>query len=335
MSKKANEHLLPPIEMSGQPASGQSPSVQSAETLRCEQDKDELLENNNRLLAILDAIPDLLFEVGMDGRIHNYHSPRTDLLAAPPEVFLGKKFSDVLPPDVTDVLTSAILEAHEKGCSIGKQYELQLAHGKFSFELAASRKPVNPGQESRFIFLVRDITQRKKQTDELKLFKQRYDLATSIGKVGIWDWNPVTGSIHWSDEFFRILRLEPGAVQPSHALFFKMVHPDDKAFLSDAVHEAMREHKRYRVDCRVIAGDGEERICRIAGEVEYSEAGEPKQMLGTFLDITEQIKAERVSKLYNVVIDSAMDGFWMADMAGNLRLARLMQKCPAMRWMSC
>ena len=114
--------------------------------------------------------PDLLFEVGLDGRIHDYHSPRTDLLAAPPEVFLGKKFSDVLPLDVADVCMSALSEAHEKGHSIGKQYELQLVHGRFWFELSVSRKPVNTGQEPRFIFLARDITERK----QTKLLAQQF-----------------------------------------------------------------------------------------------------------------------------------------------------------------
>ena len=132
------------------------------------QAEGELQESRSRLQATLDAIPDLLFEVGLDGRIYNYHSPRTELLAAPPEVFLGKKFSDVLPPDVSDVCMSALLEAHEKGSSIGKQYELQLAPGKLWFELSVSRKPVNPGQEPRFIFLVRDITERKQAEHQLR-----------------------------------------------------------------------------------------------------------------------------------------------------------------------
>src|SRR3989338_6026875 len=124
MSKKINERLSL-TEMSGQSQA---------------QAEEELQESKNRLQATLDAIPDLLFEVGLNGRIYDYHSPRTELLAAPPEVFLGKKFSDVLPPDVSDVCMSALLEAHEKGSSIGKQYELQLAPGKLWFELSVSRK---------------------------------------------------------------------------------------------------------------------------------------------------------------------------------------------------
>lgn len=136
---------------------------------------NELEESKNRLQAIFDAIPDLLFEVGLGGHIYNYHSPRTDLLAAPPDAFLGKKFSDILPPEVAAVCILAISEAHEKGYSTGKQYALLLAHGKFWFELSVSRKPVNPGHEPRFIFLARDITGRKQAERELRELNEQLE----------------------------------------------------------------------------------------------------------------------------------------------------------------
>jgi hypothetical protein len=35
--------------------------------------------------AILGAMPDLLFELDITGKIYNYHSRSTDLLTMPPE----------------------------------------------------------------------------------------------------------------------------------------------------------------------------------------------------------------------------------------------------------
>jgi hypothetical protein len=42
--------------------------------------------------AILGAMPDLLFELDITGKIYNYHSRSTDLLTMPPEFFIGKNF---------------------------------------------------------------------------------------------------------------------------------------------------------------------------------------------------------------------------------------------------
>ncbi len=122
----------------------------------------EVLAARGQLQATLDAIPDLLFEVGLDGRYYDYHSPRADLLAAPLEKLLGNTVAAVLPPDAAGICMSALHEAHEKGRSHGKQYELPLPQGRFWFELSVSRKPVAPGQEPRFIVLARDVTERKR-----------------------------------------------------------------------------------------------------------------------------------------------------------------------------
>jgi PAS domain-containing protein len=99
------------------------------------------LATRNQLQATLDAIPDLLFEVGLDGRIYDCHTHRSDLLAAPPEAFLGRCFSEILPPNVTKVCAAAIREASERGWSTGAQYCLSLPQGERWFEISVAAKP--------------------------------------------------------------------------------------------------------------------------------------------------------------------------------------------------
>jgi PAS domain S-box-containing protein len=121
----------------------------------------EVLATKNRLQTTLDAIPDLLFEVGLDGRLHAYHANRADLLAAPPEVFLGKTVAEVLPADATHVCMSAIQEAAIKGWSAGSTYSLKLPQGERWFELSIAPMPEVANQEQHFILLTRDVTERK------------------------------------------------------------------------------------------------------------------------------------------------------------------------------
>ncbi|WP_313950627.1 EAL domain-containing protein [Accumulibacter sp.] len=114
-----------------------------------------------QLEATLEAVPDLMFEVGLDGRCHDYHCRRTDLLAAPPEAFLGQLVRDVLPPDAATTCQAALREAHETGHSFGRQYELLLPTGRLWFELSVARKQTRVGEMPRFVVLSRDITARK------------------------------------------------------------------------------------------------------------------------------------------------------------------------------
>ena len=129
--------------------------------MRAYQASQDLREANDRNAAVLNAIPDLLFELDIDGRYIDYHSPHTDLLATPAESLVGRTVHEVLPPEAAEVCLSALREAHEKGSSTGHQFELQLPHGTFWFELSIATKFTDSEQKPHFIVLSRDITDRK------------------------------------------------------------------------------------------------------------------------------------------------------------------------------
>lgn len=128
----------------------------------------------NQLQATLDALPDLLFEVDAEGRIFSYHSYRSDLLAAPPDAFVGKLVADVLSPDTARAVQHAIAEAAQNGFSYGETYRLALPQGERWFELSVA--PLHQGAkfDQRFITISRDITERKQA--EWDLARRNADL---------------------------------------------------------------------------------------------------------------------------------------------------------------
>jgi PAS domain S-box-containing protein len=121
----------------------------------------------DKLAATLDALPDLFFEVGLDGTYYDFHSPRNELLYIPIENLRGKKIQEVMPPVVSEIVMAGIREAHEKGFSVGKQFELDVPAGKLWFEISISRTREATSNNPHFIVLSRDITDRKKAEKEL------------------------------------------------------------------------------------------------------------------------------------------------------------------------
>ncbi len=132
------------------------------------QSESKTLAAKNRLQATLDAMPDLLFEAGLDGRIFDYHSNRADLLAVPPEQFMGKHVSEFLPAQAAQTCLAALQEAALKGCSRGSEYRLGLPQGERWFELSVAPMPAVPADQQHFILLARDITERKNAQDLLR-----------------------------------------------------------------------------------------------------------------------------------------------------------------------
>ncbi|MFT3815199.1 MAG: EAL domain-containing protein [Acidovorax sp.] len=123
----------------------------------------ELRGARDELENTLSAIPDLLFELSREGRLLRHRSTREDLLHSPPEDFLGRLLSEVVPPEAARAYMGAIEHAERDGSTRGWQFPLRVADGSTHwFELSVARKQgEQPGGETTFIALSRDITERK------------------------------------------------------------------------------------------------------------------------------------------------------------------------------
>ena len=135
--------------------------------LRAHQTLLDLQAADARNSAILEAIPDLLFELDLEGRYVDYHSPRSGADGPKAVDFIGKTVAETLPPRAALVCMAALRAAHENGASTGMQFELPRPHGDAWFELSVSRKNTGVGQAPRFIVLSRDITERKDAEREI------------------------------------------------------------------------------------------------------------------------------------------------------------------------
>lgn len=123
----------------------------------------ELRSARDELESTLSAIPDLLFELSRDGRLLRHRTSRSDLLHSPPDDFLGRMLSEVVPPEAASAYMNAIAQAERDGNTRGWQFPLRVADGSTHwFELSIARKQgEHPGDQPTFIALSRDITERK------------------------------------------------------------------------------------------------------------------------------------------------------------------------------
>jgi PAS domain S-box-containing protein len=126
------------------------------------QTERNIIKAQENLATILEAIPDLLFEVDLEGRIYHYQTHHEDLLAVTPSEFMGKLVHEVLPTDAANTIHKAIEEANKKGWSLGNQYSLDVPKsGKHWYDLSVSTIKESSNKDKHFILLARDITERK------------------------------------------------------------------------------------------------------------------------------------------------------------------------------
>lgn len=144
-----------------------------------------LREINDRLAATLDALPDQLFEVDREGRIHDYRTPSREKLYVSPEKFVGRNVRDVLPTDAVRVITAAIEEAWRLGHHRGGIYSLDFPAGRRWYELSISRKGDSMSSSGRLMVLVRDFTAHRIAQESLLANEQRFRALVEKGAGGI------------------------------------------------------------------------------------------------------------------------------------------------------
>lgn len=123
-----------------------------------------LLASEAQASALLNALPDLLFEIDGEGRIFDYRGAR-ERLHVPPETFLGKTIDEVLPAAVCHVLHAGIAEAVRDGLHRGASYWLEQEGQRRWFEVSMAAKDA---ERTRLITLVRDITERMQAKERLR-----------------------------------------------------------------------------------------------------------------------------------------------------------------------
>lgn len=126
------------------------------------------------LQGVIDAFPDVLFEVSREGRYLNVWTKNPELLAASREQLLGRCLDDVLSPESAAIGRSALEEAALTGQSFGKVIRIDTPSGTRWFELSVSRMASPDNHDPHLITVSRDVTARMELQAALAREEHKY-----------------------------------------------------------------------------------------------------------------------------------------------------------------
>lgn len=133
------------------------------------------LEEYEKFYTIYSSMDDMIFIINMDGTFkHYYHTALNKDLYVPPEKFLGKHLSEVLPPDVAEALQLAINAIKTSGKPQQFDYTLSIKGIKQWFNAKISLYQSRPGEDRELIGVVYNITKRKQAEETLRESEKRY-----------------------------------------------------------------------------------------------------------------------------------------------------------------
>ncbi len=168
---------------------------------------------------------------------------------------------------------------------------------------------------------VSSFKQQEAQTENQKYF-ERLTLALDAAKVGSWHWDSFTNKNIWTPYHDVIFGYEPGNGEHTYEDWASRVHPDDLPSAEAAWKTALKEHKDYVCEYRIVLPDNTVRWVESYGRYYYDDNGEALRMAGTVADITDRKKAQQALELselrYSTLAKISPVGIFRCDAAVNL-----------------
>ncbi|KAA5539461.1 PAS domain S-box protein [Roseiconus nitratireducens] len=170
------------------------------------------------------------------------------------------------------------------------------------------------------VLVFHDTTQRRQSEEAVREAQSRLESMMVAGEIGTWEYDLVTGRVSADPNLARMFGI------PDHAAkegtlddYLKVVHPDDRDAVSEAIRQTVAGKVPYDVTYRVFSDDGSMRWVVARGRVETDEDGNARRLPGVVVDITGQRRAEKELRAseerWRLALESAELGAWSIDPA--------------------
>lgn len=165
----------------------------------------------------------------------------------------------------------------------------------------------------------RDITERKQAEEALRRSEALLLQTGKMAKVGGWELDLQTMTLHWSEETYRIHEVDP-SLQPDLENAINYYGPEARPVISAAVQQAIEESQPYDLELPFITAKGKKLWIHTMGQPEFRE-GKCVRLFGTFQDITERKQAEEALRESEQRLTRAQEiahlGSWELDLVTN------------------
>jgi PAS domain S-box-containing protein len=134
--------------------------------------ENTLRESEIKLKSILSSMVDLVFMFDKDGRFIYYHTPSPSELYLSPREFMGKKHSQVMPPEIDKLFVNAF-KKNKKGEFAEYDYCLKIG-GKIRWSSAKISPVLMDGKFNGSVAVIRDISTYKQLELSLRESEEKY-----------------------------------------------------------------------------------------------------------------------------------------------------------------
>lgn len=249
--------------------------------------------------------------VSVDGRLLELNQTAQAAAQAPRERWAGAMIWEA-PWWDTQAVERARIEAAVRQAAQGQSVRFEVQYKALDGSARFADFSIKPfrgsdGEVESLIAEGRDVTERRRREEELRLRDDRMQEAIRVSNVGIFDHDHVTDRIYWSPEQ-RAIYGWTADEEVSLGKFLEHVYGADREAVGAAVQRAHAPggDGRFDIEHRIVRRDGKVRWLKTRSQSRFEGEGAARRLvrtIGAVLDITDRKDAEDELRSLNTTLE--------------------------------
>jgi two-component system sensor histidine kinase/response regulator len=308
----------PLTDVAGRVVGLQSTLVDITELKRLEVELEQTregLESERALLkTLVRTIPNLVWLKDTQGIYLACNAEFEKFFGHSEAEIVGKTDFDFVPTELAQSFRDNDRAAMAAGKpSVNEEWITYAVDGHRAFLVTTKTPMYRPdGGVMGVLGVAHDITEMRRQEDNLRESQETLNRAQAVANVGSWRLDIESNRLEWSDEAYRIFGVAIGTPLTLDT-FLSCIHPDDLQRVGAAWSAAL-EGATYDLEHRILV-DGTIRWVRERAIVARDGRGARLRGLGTVQDVTDQHQAAHQLAQSQTLLRSVLDAvpvriFW-------------------------
>jgi PAS domain S-box-containing protein len=242
-------------------------------------------EATQRLAIVESASHEAIVGEDLAGLVTSWNPAAERMFGYPRDHMLGRSLEAIVPADRMQE-ERARRDRVASGMAVDAFDTRRIGKAGRMIDVAVVSAPVRDakGDVIGAVTVMRDLSSQ----NQLERTKAVLVDAQELARLGIWEWDLVTGEATWSDSLYRIFGLAPRSIQPSAEALGRFIHPDERAALRSRLGRARHAGTPIAWEHRIVRADGAVRTVSANARAIVDAAGVPQRLIGTVEDITER-----------------------------------------------
>lgn len=296
--------------------------------VKARQVEHALSESEERFRAIVQSASDAIVVADQKGVIVSTNKVAASLFGYEEPDLVGQPLTLLMPARYRDAHSAGIQRLHRTGQSrlIGKAVELHgLRSDGTEFPLELSLATWTSANGRFFSGILRDITERKRAEEALRISEERLELAISGSNLGLWDghprpdqpWSSPDTPVWWSPRLKSLLGFQEEEFPNVLESWSSRLHPADKDMVFEALSAHISGGRPYDVEYRLRVKRGEYHWFRSRGQAIWDTQGRFVRMAGTLQGVNDRKRAEEAlresEEMFRQLAEHIREVFWLSD----------------------